>query len=74
MRIRTVVYDWPYKYIASSDGCNELYDVEKDQQETTNLAEVEKNVAARLAKGLKSFQVLIFQPGEWLTLQIINKG
>ncbi|MGD8413905.1 MAG: sulfatase [Candidatus Latescibacterota bacterium] len=40
-RVRMVVYDWPYKYIHSSDGASELYHLEYDEKEAINL--IDKN-------------------------------
>ncbi|MCK4773978.1 MAG: hypothetical protein KAT30_04310, partial [Candidatus Krumholzibacteria bacterium] len=36
-RVRTVIYDWPYKYIHSSDGKSELYHLDYDYKESVNL-------------------------------------
>jgi arylsulfatase A-like enzyme len=36
-RVRSVIYEWPYKYIHSSDGKHELYNIEDDPAETDNL-------------------------------------
>jgi arylsulfatase A-like enzyme len=54
-RVRTAIYDWPFKYISSSDGKNELYDLEKDRAETTNLIRQDQDTAARLAGRLQAF-------------------
>ena len=40
-RIRQVIYDWPYKYIHSSDGHSELYHLDYDLKEAVNL--IDKN-------------------------------
>jgi arylsulfatase A-like enzyme len=37
-RVRTVLFDWPFKYIHSSDGQHELYDLEQDPAEAHNLS------------------------------------
>ncbi|MFH1998675.1 MAG: sulfatase, partial [Planctomycetota bacterium] len=55
-RIRTAIYDWPYKYIESSDGCNELYDLQADPMEMNNLWSQEEKIATRLAAVLKEFK------------------
>ena len=34
--MRTVLYEWPYKYIHSSDEASELYHLEEDPKETRN--------------------------------------
>ena len=47
-RIRRAVYDWPYKYIQSSDGAHELYDLERDPTEQTNLVKAKPEIAKRL--------------------------
>jgi arylsulfatase A-like enzyme len=65
-RERTVVYDWPYKLIRSSDGDHELFDLESDPDETQNLIEQKPNVAARLRSQLERFKadrVEILEPG-----------
>ena len=55
-RVRRVVFDWPYKYIDSSDGQHELYQLVDDPAESHNLLEQRAEVAARLAKELRDFQ------------------
>ncbi len=54
-RVRTAVYDWPYKYIFSSDGKHELFNLETDRGESSNLLEAQPGVAARLDKRLSEF-------------------
>ena len=41
MRIRAVLYDFPYKYILSSDGQDEMYHIENDKTESHNLVKEE---------------------------------
>ena len=55
-RVRTAIYDWPYKYIHSSDQRNELYRLDEDAAEARNLIEQEAGMAAHLAKRLEAFQ------------------
>ena len=52
-RVRTVVYDWPYKYIHSSDGNHELYDLSSDPGETNSLIVLRPKLAGQLASILK---------------------
>jgi arylsulfatase A-like enzyme len=52
-RVRRVVYDWPYKYIHSSDGNSELYHLDYDLKEAANL--IDKN-PERIQKMLSSLQ------------------
>jgi hypothetical protein len=39
---------WPHKYIRSSDGQHELYDLAADPEERTNLTQEQPVIAARL--------------------------
>ncbi len=55
-RIRTVVFEWPYKYIESSDGNNELYDIQADPKESINLISHKPKLAVRLMKKLNRFR------------------
>ncbi len=55
-RVRTAVFDWPYKYIRSSDGKHELYHLVDDPKESNNLIEYEAEIADRLVKKLERFQ------------------
>jgi arylsulfatase A-like enzyme len=54
-RIRTAIYDWPFKYIDSSDGEHELYNLEVDGAEAVNLAGSDEATAVRLAGRLREF-------------------
>lgn len=54
-RVRRAVFEGRHKYIHSSDGRHELYDLAADPGETRNLLDSEPEVAARLAETLKQF-------------------
>lgn len=54
-RVRRAVFDGPFKYIHSSDGAHELYDLETDPHEGRNLVESEPEVAERLARTLEEY-------------------
>ena len=56
-RVRTVLFDWPLKYIRSSDGMHELYDIEADPLEARNLITVRAAEAGRLAQELRRLDV-----------------
>jgi len=47
-RVRRALYDWPLKYIHSSDGRHELYDLDADPGEASNLLGERRNDAERL--------------------------
>jgi arylsulfatase A-like enzyme len=55
MRVRTAYFDWPYKYIYSSDGDIELYHLEDDPAESTNLVDTNAVEAVRLDDLLHQF-------------------
>ena len=55
-RVRTAFYDWPFKYIHSSDSRHELYDLAGDPAETTNLIASDPQRAAHLAKQLADYK------------------
>jgi hypothetical protein len=55
-RVRTAIYDWPYKYIRSTDGKHELYDLAADRTESNNLIDAQPQLADRLAARLEEFQ------------------
>jgi len=55
-RVRTAIYDWPHKYIRSSDGRDELYALDSDPLESVNLLAQDEPLARRLAAELASFQ------------------
>jgi arylsulfatase A-like enzyme len=54
-RIRTAIYDWPYKFIFSSDGGHELYNLDTDQAEAVNLAGRDDTTVGRLSARLQVF-------------------
>jgi arylsulfatase A-like enzyme len=54
-RIRTAIYEWPYKYIYSSDGKHELFDLESNERETQNLLEQKPEIAERFTGKLQDF-------------------
>lgn len=51
-RVRTAIFRWPWKYIASSDGHDELYHLGDDPRETDNRLERDAVVASALRKTL----------------------
>jgi len=55
-RVRTAAYDWPHKYIRSSDGHHELYDLAGDPLEAINLYSEGDPIATRLSATLARFQ------------------
>lgn len=55
-RIRTVLYEWPYKFIRSSDGQSELYRLDVDPREQANLIEADAERAAAMADRLAAFE------------------
>jgi arylsulfatase A-like enzyme len=55
-RVRTVLYDPPWKYIRSSDGNHELYHLELDPHESRNLTTISPDIATRLAGALAAFE------------------
>jgi arylsulfatase A-like enzyme len=66
-RQRTVIYDWPYKLIQSSDGKHELYDLESDPDEMENLFARQSNVADEMRDRFdrfKSGREEMLEPGE----------
>jgi len=54
-RVRTVVFDWPYKYIHDSSGNHELYDLAKDPEELQNLYATKTRVGKKMARQMRSF-------------------
>ena len=55
-RERMAIYDGPFKFIWSSDGRHELYDLQADPRERTNLCAARPEVAARLRGQIKSIR------------------
>lgn len=55
-RVRTAYFDWPYKYIRSSVGLDNLFDVEKDPTEQNDLIAVEHEIAKELGRRLEAYQ------------------
>ncbi len=55
-RVRRAVFDWPFKYIHSSDGNHELYDLSVDPTESLNLLEARPEIAKRLEQALVEFE------------------
>ena len=55
-RVRTALYDWPFKLIASSDGRHELYDLQRDPRESRDLRAERGELGASLLRALAAFQ------------------
>jgi arylsulfatase A-like enzyme len=55
-RVRTAVFEWPYKYIHSSDGKSELYHLELDPSESINLVANKPQSAERMYEVLRLFR------------------
>ena len=55
-RVRTAIYDWPHKYIRSSDGHHELYSLDTDPDEAANLYAEGDPLSLKLSAELASFQ------------------
>ena len=53
---QTAAIDWPLKYLESSDGLRELFDLEADPGETTNLAFSRAVDARRLANVISAWR------------------
>jgi arylsulfatase A-like enzyme len=54
-RIRTVIYDWPYKYIHSSDGKSELYHIDYDGKEAVNLMDKNPERVQEMLANLRAY-------------------
>ena len=55
-RVRTAIYDFPWKYIRSSDGAHELYRLDDDSAEAANQIGDRAELAHRLDAELRRFQ------------------
>jgi arylsulfatase A-like enzyme len=55
-RVRTAVFQWPYKYIHSSDGNHELFHLEDDPAESRNRIGEDPARARRILFRLRQFQ------------------
>jgi arylsulfatase A-like enzyme len=55
-RVRRAVFEWPFKYIDSSDGNHELYQLTDDPTEASNLIKRKPQIAQRLAHALQDFE------------------
>ena len=55
-RIRRAVFEWPYKYIDSTDGQHELYDLARDPSESRNLIASRSDRARRMAAALRELE------------------
>lgn len=53
-RVRRAIFDWPLKYIDSSDGHDELYDLDRDPAEVLNLVDERAVDARRLRERLEA--------------------
>ena len=63
-RIRSAIIDWPFKFISSSDGHNELYDLSADPRESDNLADERADIAGDLEARLQAFFAGRIRTGE----------
>jgi arylsulfatase A-like enzyme len=55
-RIRTAVYDGPFKYIDSSDGLSELYNLQEDPSESQNLYDARPEVVAKMRSMIEDYK------------------
>jgi arylsulfatase A-like enzyme len=55
-RIRTVLFEMPYKYIHSSDGQHELYNLVSDRKESNNLINSRLEIAEEMAARIQEYQ------------------
>lgn len=54
-RERTALFEWPMKYIHSSDGMNEMYDLDADPREQNNLIPAQPEKADAMRKSLEEY-------------------
>jgi arylsulfatase A-like enzyme len=54
-RIRIAIYDWPYKYIHSTDGSPELYHLDYDDREAANLIDKDRDRGQRMLAALRGY-------------------
>lgn len=54
--VRTAVFDWPHKYIDSSDGQSELYNLSTDPNESNNRLRYEPGTVRRLKMVLDTYR------------------
>jgi arylsulfatase A-like enzyme len=57
--VRAALYEGSYKYILSSDGKNELFDLAADPGEEHDLTAQLPEVAARMRAALESFRTRV---------------
>ena len=55
-RVRSAIFEWPYKYIHSSDGQHELFHLVKDPRELQNRIDAESQIASRLEEEWELFR------------------
>jgi len=55
-RIRTAMYEWPYKLIYSSDGKHELYNLSEDPKETRNIIREKSPIAKRMISTFEDYR------------------
>jgi len=57
-RVRSVLYDWPWKFIHSSDAEHALYQLEEDPEERDNRLHVERDRVKTMETRLRAMKVL----------------
>lgn len=58
-RVRAALYDWPWKFIQSSDGAHELYHLEGDPAEQDNRLAAEPVRGAEMLARLEAFRPVV---------------
>jgi hypothetical protein len=53
------VYQWPYKYITSSSGKRELFDLSKDPMEEHTIYARQRDVSAKMGADLDAWMKLM---------------